>query len=100
MVLHTAVAVSMLGLSRLRVCQVFKELRQHEPDTSLEALVEALQAPEAERHRLIDEARSRADLALSAGKSAGMDVVAWFDSRFPALLNCVADPPPVLWTRG
>jgi DNA processing protein len=29
-----------------------------------------------------------------------MDVIAWFDPRYPALLNCVADPPPVLWTRG
>ena len=29
-----------------------------------------------------------------------MVAVPWFDPRYPALLNCVADPPPVLWTRG
>jgi DNA processing protein len=98
--LHTAVAVSMLGISRLRVCSVFRDLRQQEPDISVEALVEALQAPEAERHRLIVEACSRADVALSTGASAGMDVVPWFDSRFPALLNCTPDAPPVLWIRG
>ena len=26
--------------------------------------------------------------------------VAWFDPAYPALLNCIPDPPPVLWTRG
>ena len=98
--LQTAVAISMLGLSRARVCSAFRELRQHDPDSSLEALAEALLVPEPEQRELIDEARSRADAALSLGASAGLDVVPWFDVRYPALLNCVTDPPPVLWTLG
>ena len=30
----------------------------------------------------------------------GWQPIAWVDERYPALLNCVADPPPVLWVRG
>jgi DNA processing protein len=26
--------------------------------------------------------------------------LAWFDARYPPLLNCIIDPPPVLWVRG
>ena len=29
-----------------------------------------------------------------------MEPIPWFDPRYPALLNCIADPPPVLWIRG
>jgi DNA processing protein len=29
-----------------------------------------------------------------------MEVVPWFDPRYPPLLNCTTDPPPVLWARG
>ena len=94
--LHAAVAVSMIGLSRTRVCSVFRELRQHRLDISVETLIEALQVDENDRRRLIDEARSRADSALSCAASAEMEAVPWFDSRYSALLNCVPDPPPVL----
>lgn len=98
--LRTAVAVSMLGVSRVRACTVYKEQRQGNPVFSIENLIEALQIPEADQHRLIDDALSRADSALSSAASDGMEVVPWFDSRYPALLNCVPDPPPVLWIRG
>ena len=98
--LRTAVAVSMIGVSRIRACTVYKEQRQGSPDFSIENLLDALQIPEADRPRLIDEARSRAGSALSSGASDGMEVVPWFDPRYPALLNCVPDPPPVLWIRG
>jgi len=98
--LHAAVAVSMIGLSRTRVCSVFRELRQQRLDISVETLIEALQVDENDRRRLIDEARSRADSALSCAASAEMEAVPWFDSRYSALLNCVPDPPPVLWVRG
>jgi DNA processing protein len=98
--LHTAVGVSMLAISRSRVCTVYKELRQQDPHTSLTTLLDALGVPGIEQQPLYDMARSRAETALAAGRSAGMEVVPWFDPRYPALLNCAGDPPPVLWTRG
>lgn len=98
--LHVAVAASMIDSSRTRVCRVFRELCQQRVETSLEILVEALQVEEHDRRRVIDEARSRADSALSSSAHGGMEPVPWFDSRYPALLNCIPDPPPVLWIRG
>ena len=98
--LHTAVSISMLAVSRLKACAVFKDLRQIDPRASLPALLDALMVPDIEQGPLIDAARARADAALTAYRDAGMDVIAWFDPRYPALLNCIADPPPVLWTRG
>ena len=98
--LRVAVAVSMISFSRTRVCSVFRELRQQRAEISLEAVVEALQVDESDRRQLIEDARSRADSALASAPSDGMEAVPWFDSRYPALLNCVPDPPPVLWVRG
>ena len=45
-------------------------------------------------------ARTRARSALAAGRAAGIEPLAWHDPRFPALLSCIPDPPPVLWVRG
>jgi len=98
--LQTAVGVSMLGFSRLRVSAVFKELRQRDPHTSLVTLLHDLGAPPETQRGLAQAARSAADSALAAGASGGMQPLAWFDPGYPALLNCVADPPPVLWARG
>jgi DNA processing protein len=98
--LHTAISISMLGVSRAKACAIFKELRQIDPRASPGALLEVLRVPDIDHRRLIDAAQARADEALRAHRAAGMDVIAWFDPRYPALLNCVADPPPVLWTRG
>jgi DNA processing protein len=98
--LHTAISVSMLGVSRIRACAAFKELRQTDLRTTLTSVLDALGVPDSERQLLNDAARTRADAALLESRSAGMEAIAWFDPRFPALLNCVSDPPPVLWTRG
>ncbi|HEU4935536.1 MAG TPA: DNA-processing protein DprA [Vicinamibacterales bacterium] len=98
--LRTAIAVSMLPVSRLRACAVFRELRQQDPHTTVAHVLDALRVPVNERSGLEREAWSRTDVALVAGATSGMEVVAWFDARFPALLNCVEDPPPVLWVRG
>lgn len=98
--LHTAVSVSMLSVSRARACAVFKELRQLDPETSLAALLGAMGVPCGERPGLSRSARAAADAALSAGSRAEFEPIAWFDPRYPALLNCIADPPPVLWTWG
>lgn len=98
--LRTAVAVSMLSVSRLRACAVFRELRHEDPHTTLTQVLDALRVPSHERSRLEREAWSRTDTALLAAAAKGMRSVAWFDPQYPALLNCVVDPPPVLWTRG
>ena len=98
--LHTAIAVSMLPVSRLRACAVFRELRHTDPHTTVAHVLDALRVPAVDRSRLESEARSRTDAAIAVGATTGMEVVPWFDSRYPALLNCIPDPPPVLWTRG
>src|SRR5262245_58099625 len=90
----------MLPVSRLRACAVFRELRHNDPHTTVAHVLDALRVPASDRCRLESEAASRADAAIAASATTGMEVVPWFDSRYPALLNCVADAPPVLWTRG
>ena len=97
--LHTAISISMLGISRGRVCAAFKELRQLDPGASLPALLDALRVPDSEAQRLRDTALARADAAVATRPTA-MEPIAWFDPQYPALLNCIVDPPPVLWTRG
>jgi len=98
--LRTAVSVSMLSVSRTRASAVFKELHQHDPDVSLEAVLDALQIPRVDAPGLCEAARAAADAAVKAAQPLGIDVIPWFDERYPPLLNCTADPPPVLWTRG
>lgn len=98
--LHTAVTVSMLAVSRIRACSAFRELRCQDPHAPVRAVLDALGVVPADRQRIEDEARARTDAALEAAAVAGMDVLPWFDARYPALLSCTMDPPPVLWCRG
>jgi len=42
----------------------------------------------------------RADAAISRATTNGIAVVAWSDPAYPVALTTIADPPPVLWTRG
>jgi DNA processing protein len=98
--LQTAVGVSMLGCSRIRASAVYKELRQQDPFASLVCLLDALGVGPDGQRELADAAEVEAAAALTSGARTGMEPVAWFDPRYPALLNCVIDPPPVLWTRG
>src|SRR5215210_3107961 len=98
--LLTAVSVSMLSVSRSRGSAVFKELRQLNAAATLDDLLDTLRVPPADWRAWSDAARTAAEIALEAGASAGMDPIGWFDPRYSALLNCIHDPPPVLWTRG
>lgn len=98
--LHTAVTVSMLGVSRSRASSIFKELRQLDPAVPVGDVLAALRVPPEDWPRLEDTARTAASTAIAAARDAGMEPLPWFDTRYPALLNCIADPPPVLWTRG
>jgi DNA processing protein len=97
--LLTAVAVSMLPVSRLRAAARFKELRQADPSVSLEHLWHVL-APPGGPEPALTEARRMAEAALAAAPGFGVEPIGWFDPRYPALLACTDDPPPVLWARG
>lgn len=99
--LHTALSVSMLSVSRSKACAVFKELRQIDPEASLDAVLVAMGvAAFDDRAALARPARAAAAAALEAARGTGDHPVPWFDARYPALLQFIADPPPVLWMRG
>lgn len=44
--------------------------------------------------------RARAAGLLEAAEAAGIVAVAWRDSRYPARLTVLEDPPAVVWVRG
>jgi DNA processing protein len=98
-----AVAVSMLPAPRSRAASAFKEIRQQPdlaPPDALEAVLQACGVPQAERARTASIARERAHDALALAASAAVEPVCWNDPRYPALLGCIPDPPPVIWVRG
>lgn len=96
--LLTAVAVSMLPVSRGPASAAFKDLRQQFGAASLDQVLDALRVPS--HAEAVAGSRAAAQRAIDAGAKAGMEVVPWFDPRYPALLGCIPDPPPVLWVRG
>lgn len=49
---------------------------------------------------LARELRAQAVEALSSARGLGIDAIAWGDSRYPALLASIPDPPLVLWLKG
>jgi len=98
-----AVALSMLSASRSRAASAFKEIRHQSGlalADALEAVLEACEVPRHERPRAVRMARSRARAALGAARAARIEPLTWDDPRFPALLSCIPDPPPLLWVRG
>jgi DNA processing protein len=98
--LQTAVSVSMLSVSRSRACAVFKELRQRDGHVAIEAVLDAMRIADVDLRGACDAARAAADAALTAARAQALDAIPWFDHRYPPLLNCIIDPPPVLWARG
>jgi DNA processing protein len=98
--LLTAVAISMLSVSRLRAALIYCGLRQSRPDAGIDLLLDALKIPAAEAGELARAALSAASVALEMAPALGMVPVPWFDPRYPALLACTTDLPPVLWTAG
>jgi DNA processing protein len=98
--LHTAVSVSMLAASRTRAAAIFRELRERSPAASLDEVIDGLGVTASDAPAMATAARTAADGALASGRAAGMELLAWFDPRYPALLSCICDPPPVLWARG
>lgn len=98
--LLTAVTVSMLPLSRARACALYRELRLQRPDVDAGAVLAAAGVPPEDQRVVLDHARDAATRAMRAGAAAGMVPIPWFATGYSGLLNCIGDPPPVLWTRG
>jgi DNA processing protein len=94
--LLTAVAVSMLPVSRLRAAATFKVLRQTDQMVGLADVVEAVGSPGVE----LSEVLAHAQDAIDSARRLGFAAIPWFDPRYPALLTCTEDPPPVLWGLG
>jgi DNA processing protein len=100
--LQTAVAASMLPASRARIATTFRDLH-HESLSGLPFL-ELLWSvcgrseplPSTSAGSFLDAAAR----ALEDGRRMGIEGLAIFDRRYPALLACIPDPPPVLWMRG
>jgi DNA processing protein len=98
--LQTAIAASVLPASRSQVATRFKEFRTaHEnasDDYPLALVAGAMGLSDAE----VSVARQTAAEMLVAAARAGIEPIAWFDERYPVLLSCIPDPPPVIWVRG
>ena len=97
---HTAVSVSMLPASRLKVAAAFKELRHQSGIDVLDAVLAACAVPPESRAEMILVAKKRAARALKEALAASAEPVTLLDARYPPLLSCTWDPPPVLWVRG
>jgi DNA processing protein len=98
---QTVVAVSMLPVSRLRAAAAFQELRLGlSYGDPLEDVLAACGVPSDAHGALIDEALRRAASALDAAAAANAEPITVLDGRYPPLLSCIRDPPPVLWVRG
>jgi DNA processing protein len=93
--LQSAVAASLLPAGRSRVAALFKAFRGRAAG-ALAAVVSGAGLGVRE----LDVARASADTLLRAALRRGIEPIPWFDARYPALLDCIRDPPPVLWMQG
>jgi DNA processing protein len=44
--------------------------------------------------------RQQAEAATTRAREGGIQAVTWTDAAYPVALTTIADPPPLLWTRG
>jgi DNA processing protein len=103
--LRTLIAASMLPASRARVAAALKTIRESSrqdeaPGEVLSGALAAAGVPGSEQPALVREAFMRAERAMATAPQMGMVPLAADDPRYPALLGCIPDPPPVLWIRG
>jgi DNA processing protein len=99
----TAVAVSLLPVSRLRAAAAFRLLRHSgSAETDLARVLEAcgMAAGSPEIRVASEVALARAAEVIAAGESLGYSILTPQTPGYPALLACIPDPPPVLWCRG
>jgi DNA processing protein len=102
---HTAVAASMLPASRAVVAAAFRELRHDDAahgsaSAFIELLWSACRAGEPLPASNVSELLTAAAEALETGRRQGIAAVPLFDERYPPLLACINDPPPILWVKG
>ena len=95
-----AVAISLLPVSRLRAAAVLQDLRQSGYAITLELMLDALRVAPEQHATMAAASREAAAVALAEAERLRLDVVTWFDTRYPPLLACIQDPPPVLWVKG
>ena len=100
--LHTVVAASMLPASRARVAAAFRELRHRGGAGApfLELLWNHCAPGEVLTAPRLAQVMEEAAKALDAAAAAAIVPIPLFDPRYPPLLACTIDPPPVLWLRG
>jgi len=101
--LQSAVALTKIpGISRPRAAVALKDLREHarDPPTLEDVIAVCCRAPDADVAQLAADARVAAAGLLAGAHATGIGVIPFGDARYPPLLSAIADPPPVLWTRG
>ena len=100
--LRTAVAASMLPASRSLIGSLCKDVSHRREDGTdvLNSILGALGFPPESRAEIRCLALDAADVALDRAGAAGFRAAAFGDASYPALLACISDPPPVLWTLG
>ena len=100
--LLTAVAVSMLPVSRLRAAAIFKELRLEGAARPIEQVLDrcGIRPSSSEGCEAVERSLSAAAAALASGVGQGMQAISFEDARYPGLLACIEDPPPVVWAQG
>jgi DNA processing protein len=84
------------------VAAAFKDLR-HRPgarDSWLELLWCAAGRSDPLTPASIRQLLDRADEAIARAQREKIEAIPLGDARYPPLLACVADPPPVLWVKG
>ena len=90
------VALSLLPCRMWRLAA--DALRQHHtPARVLRDLVTA-RWPDATPR--LSTLRADAAAALERAQARAITAIAWSDPAYPAALTTIADPPPVIWTRG
>jgi DNA processing protein len=100
--LQTAVAASMLPAARTRIAAAYRHLL-NEPQAGvpfLEVLWSLCRGPDSLPPGAARAVQDAAERALADGRRLGIEAVALFDEKYPPLLKCTGDPPPVLWARG
>ena len=100
--LQMAVAASMLPASRSRVAAAFRELAHESVSGAafLELLWSVCKRDQPLGSGAAVELLNSATRAMETAQQLGIAAVSVFDDRYPALLACTPDPPPVLWIRG
>lgn len=96
MTVRIALAASFLAASRSRVACAFKSCRHLPGEAPLDVAAAACGLGPGSA---VAAACAQAD-ALLALCPPDIEPVPWSDGRYPALLDCTADPPPLLWVRG